>query len=635
VQKQSQKFLITVHPLVILLALSVCLMFQNCSGFIVGNPITYEKTKLRFAPHSAKTLTADLCLTNVFLRVVKFTKDSVDPVTQTLQLPEAIDGGFDVSYFYYEPNEEKYYIRGFVQNRQIRLDPTGTLIGEFNLPHAIYDLVSFGFSPCGLDAQPSVKITNAAGSFADEPYKYFALPYYEERDLHNPMQNEFAIEYFTTSLDNVNSAIKLQESLAPYRNFDLIGLSSVNIAEHTGAIFNRMAEQSDGKTVAVGFAKNGSSSQVIVARFDVNGAIDPTFSVDGYVSVNSGGTAEGTSGIAIASDSSIFVNRKVEMINAFGIGILKLNPDGTPDTTWGHEQTGWVKFDLGDDNELSHDLLLLGDGSMLVSATSRRVMDNENRKEMLVFKVSSAGQIDTSFANNGFFTYGYQVAGYSDPILLKKDSNNKIVISYTNNASPGSDFGVIRLNSDGSLDTTFNSQSIATEAGTFIAEMGRSHAKVYDILVQPEDNNIVLVGRIGNKAPYNFVATRILANGSIDASFGVNGKMEYDFGGSDIARGVARRMNTDTNQYQILVSGQIESPIGFSFGILALTNDGIVDTSVANKGTRLFMFESPISTVTSVEGATMGGPILLKPNSKSLSIGGASTNMFHLLTVSD
>jgi hypothetical protein len=172
----------------------------------------------------------------------------------------------------------------------------------------------------------------------------------------------------------------------------------------------------------------------------------------------------------------------------------------------------------------------------------------------------------------------------------------------------------------------------SSEPGVFIVEMP-SRAKAYDMLLQPEDNKILLVGRRGLSAPYNYAAARMLANGTLDTGFATSGRFSYDFGGSDIARGVIRRYNSAQNKFEILISGQSETVLGFGFAILALEDNGQIDTSVASHGTRIFMFDAPTASFTPVAEATMGGPMLLKGANNGVLIGGASTNSFHLLTV--
>jgi uncharacterized delta-60 repeat protein len=603
-------------------------VFQNCSGFVVGNPLKFEKTELRFANFNSKVSTVDMCLTNVLLRAVEFTDLSLTQGqgTTSLTIPEQSESGFTVSYFYYEPTENKYYIKGLIENRKLRLDPSGTLIGELELPHAIYDLVSFGFSPCTQEQSPSVAVNNEYGDFADQPYKYFALPYYETRDLHAPADKEFAIQYFTDRMAQVNSESALLTQLEPYRNFNLIGLASTSLLNHTGAFMDRLAMQADHKVVAVGRASDNNHGAVVIARYDANGAIDPTFGNGGFVSSRTEASGEGSSGIAIGPTGAIYVNRKVWLNGQSAIGVLKLLPNGTPDSSFG--VGGWVKMNISDEAELTHDLKLLADGSLLLSATTRRVLDNNNRKELLVFKLTPTGSLDTSFANQGFFSYPYMVADYSDRVMLAIRADNKIIVGFTENSSPQCLWTVIRLNPNGTIDTSFAASG--TKPGTYAVEV-TNYGKAYDMLLQ-DDNKILFVGRRGTSGMHNFAATRILAEGGTDLNFGTNGLINYDFGGSEIARGVIRRFNSAANKYEILMSGQTLTTLGFGFAILALDDNGQVDTSVGANGTRIFMFKSQNATYDPVAGATMGGPMLLNANN-SLAIGGASPSLYHLLTV--
>jgi uncharacterized delta-60 repeat protein len=69
-----------------------------------------------------------------------------------------------------------------------------------------------------------------------------------------------------------------------------------------------IAVQSDDKIVVVGTSDNGSgTSELALARFNVDGSLDPTFSGDGKVSVSFSAGNDVGSGIAVQSDDKIVV----------------------------------------------------------------------------------------------------------------------------------------------------------------------------------------------------------------------------------------------------------------------------------------------------------------------------------------
>ncbi|HBI41724.1 MAG TPA: hypothetical protein DDY78_02575 [Planctomycetales bacterium] len=89
------------------------------------------------------------------------------------------------------------------------------------------------------------------------------------------------------------------------------------------------------------------------------------------------------------------------------------------------------------------------------------------------------------------------------------------------------DFAVTRLLPDGTFDTSFGN------GGTVITSLSNGDDSAQDVLVQP-DGKIVVVGTVsypGNGATTGFGIVRYNADGSLDASFGTDGKVVSTFGG--------------------------------------------------------------------------------------------------------
>src|SRR5690606_6312873 len=95
-----------------------------------------------------------------------------------------------------------------------------------------------------------------------------------------------------------------------------------------------------------------------------------------------------------------------------------------------------------------------------------------------------------------------------------------------------SHFAVLRLNADGTFDDSFGSEGIT--AASITGRTDVAHA----VTVQA-DGKIVLAGE-GDLTNPNFALARFNANGTIDKSFAVEGKLVVDFAGfEDRAENVA------------------------------------------------------------------------------------------------
>jgi uncharacterized delta-60 repeat protein len=83
------------------------------------------------------------------------------------------------------------------------------------------------------------------------------------------------------------------------------------------------------------------------------------------------------------------------------------------------------------------------------------------------------------------------------------------------------DFAVVRYNTNGSLDTSFDGDGMAT------TDLGTYEDYGYSVAVQ-SDGRIVVAGRSGS----NFAVVRYNANGLLDTSFDGDGKVITSIGPS-------------------------------------------------------------------------------------------------------
>jgi len=127
--------------------------------------------------------------------------------------------------------------------------------------------------------------------------------------------------------------------------------------------------------------------------------------------------------------------------------------------------------------------------------------------------------------------------GTSDDVGKKVlvQADGKIVVAGYSVGSPtGLDFAVVRYNANGTLDKTFGIDGRVTTDLGSIDEGGWSAAL-------QDDGKIVVAGRRFNGVNDNIVVIRYNTDGSLDTSFGNGGSTIYDGGTPDQALGVAIR----------------------------------------------------------------------------------------------
>ena len=267
-----------------------------------------------------------------------------------------------------------------------------------------------------------------------------------------------------------------------------------------------------------------------------SGAVDPSFA---YGS----GFDSDVYSTAIQSDGKILVGGGFLSYNGTSVNrIIRLNADGSIDTSF-------VTGSGFDGNVYSTNIQ--SDGKILVGGSFTAYYGTPAYG---IIRLNTDGSIDTSFVYDaGFNGAGFNGVGYSTNI----QSDGKILVGGSFIAYYGTPASrIIRLNSDGSIDTSFVS-------GTGF------NSTVNSITIQ-SDGKIVVAGDFTN---YNETSAnriiRLNADGSIDTSF------VYGTGFDSTVRSI-----TTQSDGKILVGGDFASYQGTPASrIIRLNSDGSRDTS--------------------------------------------------------
>lgn len=109
---------------------------------------------------------------------------------------------------------------------------------------------------------------------------------------------------------------------------------------------------------------------------------------------------------------------------------------------------------------------------------------------------------------------------------LALQADGKILVAgYMIPSGGKSKFAVARLTSDGVIDQTFGS------AGLDTISFGAGPDEAYALAVQP-DGKILVGGITTQNAQADFALIRLQSNGALDSQFGTNGKVITDYTGA-------------------------------------------------------------------------------------------------------
>ncbi len=321
---------------------------------------------------------------------------------------------------------------------------------------------------------------------------------------------------------------------------------------------NSLAIQNDGKIVVVGYSViSNTNHDIALFRYNTNGSLDTTFDSDGVVTTDIGTLQDHGNSVAIQSDNKIVVTGYTyNLVSEYDIITVRYNTNGSLDSTF--DTDGIVTTVVSTNNEYGNSVAVQNDGKILVAGYS------DTCHCFAIVRYNTNGSMDNTFDSDGLVTTS--IGSASDVgMCLAIQNDDKIVVSgQSANSASDYDFALARYNTNGDLDSTFNTNGIVT------ADIVNSYDKGYNISLQ-NDGKIVFVGYIINGLGYDFVLMRFNTNGNLDSSFDTDGIVTTDCGGADGGGAVVVQ-----NDGKIVVAGFSNMALALiRYNVCPLTNNQI------------------------------------------------------------
>ena len=341
-----------------------------------------------------------------------------------------------------------------------------------------------------------------------------------------------------------------------------------------------MAVQSDGKIVTCGSSTHNENVDVHLVRFNSDGTLDPSFGENGMVMTDIDGLSNTCSGVAIQSDGKIVAAGK--SYHPYGsnndtfITLLRYNNDGSLDTSFG--TAGIVRTNINNDAIEVISLVLIN--NKIVVGVELVFQSPEN---FVLIQYEIDGSIDSGFGIDGSV---YSAIPNLDSFsAMSVQSDGKVLVAGTINQ----DIGLVRFNNDGSFDTGFGIDGIAT------ADIGEADDYGRDLAVQA-DGKIVVVGYTSGETDFDFAVVRFSASGSLDTGFGVGGVATCDFHGqTDFGQSVAIQSDG-----KIVVAGSTTTATGRDVAVARFNSNGLLDEGFGISGKAEYAYESGYGYSTSI-----------------------------------
>jgi uncharacterized delta-60 repeat protein len=238
---------------------------------------------------------------------------------------------------------------------------------------------------------------------------------------------------------------------------------------------------------------------------------------------------------------------------------------------------GHVNTPMGTNNDYANQVLIQSDGK-IVAAGYQTDNPTFGPQRIALARYLQTGYIDSTFGVNGKSIISFSSQNWCNTALILPD--DKIIIA----GQISSGMYVARLNSTGTIDSTFGTNGINTISAGAGLGSGINH-----ICLLP-DGSLIAAGSTQTVGTNNFELkiVKFTSLGQIDNSFGINGIVMPGFNYQNVSPGKV----IVKNDGKILIAGkvnfdQIGTTISQSF-LTQLNPNGNIDSTFANNGLGIY-----------------------------------------------
>jgi uncharacterized delta-60 repeat protein len=218
------------------------------------------------------------------------------------------------------------------------------------------------------------------------------------------------------------------------------GDGKLTTAIGSSAEANALVIQSDGKVVAAGISNNGSDYDFALARYNSNGALDPTFDTDGKLTTAIGSGDDYGFAAVLQADGRVVVAGSSSDGSQFDLALARYNPNGSLDTTLGID--GKATQGIGVYGAVIYALALQPNGQLVAAGSS----SNGSSNRFALVRFDADGSLDTDLEPNGLVVT--PVGSASDAYAIAIQRDGKIVAAGRSYNGANNDFALARFIGD-------------------------------------------------------------------------------------------------------------------------------------------------------------------------------------------
>jgi uncharacterized delta-60 repeat protein len=320
--------------------------------------------------------------------------------------------------------------------------------------------------------------------------------------------------------------------------------------------------QADGKTVTIGIG-GAAPRGFRITRVNPDGSPDRSFGENGTAAPDFTNLDEGAVGARLVAGGKIVIVGTARNDLQSSIIVARLLANGQPDSTFDGDGVAIVAADRP---AAGSEVAVAPDGGVVVAGSPAAVAGMTANTGTIVARLTAAGAPDPGFNNGAPLYVDPDSAGltlFQRAMALQPDGGILLAFSVSSLTDPN--LGLARLTPSGTLDTGF------ARGGTYLSyDLGGEEMPMRMVL-QP-DGKIVVAG-FGGPGDRSALV-RFTADGSLDATFGRNG-LAGNLGGLTL-EGVAVQANG-----KLVAVGGSEAGDGIA---MRVQPGGTLDTTFSGNG---------------------------------------------------
>ncbi len=270
----------------------------------------------------------------------------------------------------------------------------------------------------------------------------------------------------------------------------------------------------DGKFLVAATCFDLGDNDFCVFRFNADGSIDSTFATGGSTITPIGSANDRARAMLTQPDGKIVVAGTCNNGVDSDFCAVRYLPNGTLDPSFGSGGKVVTAFSNRDDVVIA--MTLQPDGKLLLAGSC----NNGTVEDVCALRYGINGALDASFGSGGKLI-AVVGSGYSAAraVALQADGQLLVAVECVTDVSVSKiDFGTLRVNANGTLDTSFGA------SGTLVTSINTGNNYVTAMTLQP-DGKFILAGYCAVSGQVDFCAARLTAAGALDATFGTGGKL--------------------------------------------------------------------------------------------------------------